>query len=465
MPALLDAFRLRGESTAEKAVMLAVSTFVMLTTTGSVYGWSPILLILQELGVYSELCTGDDTPQPGDGDITTCEAQDLRLNLIYTAAVMSLGLTTLGWGIMVDWLGPRVILPLSSVFFGAGCLLFAFSRPQGFDAYAIGFVGIAAGGCGMFYGLVRLSELFGKRRVTVLGIYSVAFDASTVVFPLYGLVYKATGFSLQSFFIAYSSISIIVLLCAVMWPLALSTPQETIKEVEDEEGVLEAKQRSDEALPLLGLSGEGDIGVAQLHTVPMSERPFKEQIASLDYWVFVGYIAVSVLWLNMYIGTMPIQLERITSDRATVDFYVEVFSWLLPAVFIVGPLIGWGVDKAGIVGSVVSVHVCALAFSGLKIVPSLELQFATFVVLSVYRALFYTAMIALLIEMFGYGNFGKLWGFCIFFAGCMNYAQQPFLVIAYELGSFYYIDLAQLASMLLLTFYPLFLYHRLPRLT
>jgi hypothetical protein len=71
MPALLDAFRLRGESTAEKAVMLAVSTFVMLTTTGSAYGWSPILLILQELGVYSELCTGDDTPQPGDGDINT----------------------------------------------------------------------------------------------------------------------------------------------------------------------------------------------------------------------------------------------------------------------------------------------------------------------------------------------------------------------------------------------------------
>ncbi len=55
-------------------------------------------------------------------------------------------------------------------------------------------------------------------------------------------------------------------------------------------------------------------------------------------------------------------------------------------------------------GSVVSVHVCALAFSGLKIVPSLELQFATFVVLSVYRALFYTAMIALLIEMYAHNQ-------------------------------------------------------------
>ena len=58
----------------------------------------------------------------------------------------------------------------------------------------------------------------------------------------------------------------------------------------------------------------------------------------------------------------------------------------------------------GIVGSVVSVHVCALAFAGLKIVPSLELQFATFVVLSVYRALFYTAMIALLIEMYAHNH-------------------------------------------------------------
>jgi MFS family permease len=60
-----------------------------------------------------------------------CEAQDLRLNLIYTAAVMSLGLTTMAWGIMVDWLGPRAILPFSAILFGAGCVLFAVSDSQG----------------------------------------------------------------------------------------------------------------------------------------------------------------------------------------------------------------------------------------------------------------------------------------------------------------------------------------------
>jgi nitrogen fixation/metabolism regulation signal transduction histidine kinase len=35
-------------------------------------------------------------------------------------------------------------------------------------------------------------------------------------------VYKSAGLSIQSFFLLYASIAIIVLLCAIMWPLALS---------------------------------------------------------------------------------------------------------------------------------------------------------------------------------------------------------------------------------------------------
>jgi hypothetical protein len=75
-------------------------------------------------------------------------------------------------------------------------------------------------------------------------------------------------------------------------------------------------------------------------------------------------------------------------------------------------------------------------------------------------------MVMVVMIRYGYGNFGKLWGLCIFIGGWMNYAQQPLLALAYELGSFYYIDLAQVACMLVLSVYPLFLYHRLqsPRL-
>jgi len=37
-----------------------------------------------------------------------------------------------------------------------------------------------------YYALL-ISQMFDKRRVTVLGIFSVAFDASTVVFPFYSV--------------------------------------------------------------------------------------------------------------------------------------------------------------------------------------------------------------------------------------------------------------------------------------
>lgn len=51
------------------------------------------------------------------------------------------------------------------------------------------------------------------------------------------------------------------------------------------------------------------------------------------------------------------------------------------------------------VWSLVITHALALAFSVLKLVPNLELQLVTFVVTSVYRAFFYTALIAVLISL------------------------------------------------------------------
>jgi hypothetical protein len=56
----------------------------------------------------------------------------------------------------------------------------------------------------------------------------------------------------------------------------------------------------------------------------------------------------------------------------------------------------WGI---GGLGSVVLVHIGALAFSGLKMVPIIQFQFLTFAAVSLYRAFFYTALIAFLIEV------------------------------------------------------------------
>ncbi len=60
-----------------------------------------------------------------------CEAQELRLNLVYTVGAMGQTIPTILWGWLLDVKGPRFTLPFAGILFGAGCLLFAYSDSQG----------------------------------------------------------------------------------------------------------------------------------------------------------------------------------------------------------------------------------------------------------------------------------------------------------------------------------------------
>ncbi len=82
-----------------------------------------------------------------------------------------------------------------------------------------------------------------------------------------------------------------------------------------------------------------------------------------------------------------------------VDFYIKVFGWSLPATFLISPLLGWIVDKSGSVGAIVVVQLFGLLFCGLKMVPVVWVQVASFFILSTYRAIFYTAVLAFLIQV------------------------------------------------------------------
>jgi hypothetical protein len=56
----------------QNVVLLIVALLINLTTSGTVLGWPNIVVVLTELGVYSDLCKGTD-----------CSQQTLRLSLIF----------------------------------------------------------------------------------------------------------------------------------------------------------------------------------------------------------------------------------------------------------------------------------------------------------------------------------------------------------------------------------------------
>jgi hypothetical protein len=57
-------------------VLVLVAAIESVLTSGIVFGWAPLQLLLQEEGIYGDLCP-DGPP---------CEEQAVRLDLIYTAA-------------------------------------------------------------------------------------------------------------------------------------------------------------------------------------------------------------------------------------------------------------------------------------------------------------------------------------------------------------------------------------------
>lgn len=105
-------------------IFLLTSVFEMLMFCGFQSGWSSLVYVLVEEGIYSHLCIGEDL-NPLDGipswnstnstspvQITriiqnNCIAQQEMLNLAYTLATSVSSLVAFPTGVAMDCIGPR----------------------------------------------------------------------------------------------------------------------------------------------------------------------------------------------------------------------------------------------------------------------------------------------------------------------------------------------------------------------
>ena len=108
--------------TTYKWCLVALAFLEVLTATGVMFGWSAMSLALQREGVYANLCDAAWLPEAGP-----CDAQVLRLNVIYSAAATCIPLSFMAWGPAMDKLGSKAVRVASLAFFIGGTLLFAFA--------------------------------------------------------------------------------------------------------------------------------------------------------------------------------------------------------------------------------------------------------------------------------------------------------------------------------------------------
>ena len=124
----------RAPGISYRWLLVALAFIEVLTGTGIMFGWSAISLALTRDGVYSELCSNSTTTlvnQTVPTNAGVCDAQALRLNVVYGVAASSFPLSMFFWGPAIDRWGARGVRIGSLAFFISGSLLFALTHADG----------------------------------------------------------------------------------------------------------------------------------------------------------------------------------------------------------------------------------------------------------------------------------------------------------------------------------------------
>ncbi|KAG8901293.1 hypothetical protein FRB99_005408 [Tulasnella sp. 403] len=173
-------------SSSKRLVQVVVSVFFNLTCAGVIFGFAALKTVLVKEGVYSELCEGDDHPEIG----RPCDDQDLRLNYMFTLSTVITNVAALPVGAILDRVGPKYTSLLGAIIFAIGNLVFPVDYRKGvIDTYFVGYICLAIGGPLIFLPSFHLSNTFPAQAGLILSCVTGAFDASSVPYLLYDVVY------------------------------------------------------------------------------------------------------------------------------------------------------------------------------------------------------------------------------------------------------------------------------------
>jgi LAT3 family solute carrier family 43 protein 3 len=451
------------------ALVLAVCLSDLLLT-GLVFGWAPLLLLLQEEGQYHELCE--------DPNESTCVAQENRLNLVFAVASVAMNAGALPVGLFLDRAGPRMTIAVAAVIEVSGLTLLALADSQTFDVFVPAYVLIAFGGCITMMSSYPASFLIMRYQTAILAAISCLFDGSSVMFLVLYAAHEHIGWTRRQLFLGLAVLSAAVyLLLIFLWGLnekslrpkskpgvngnglAVSTPQRQQllvngKANDTEYGSVVMQQNPPKRILSTPTMANKDDAVFRLVDVDI----FK-QMKSFEFAFIVVYAAVQVLRATIYIGTANKQLENY-GDREHNYLYTKVFSFVLPMGFLFVPSIDYLVETRGLSKALLFTNILGVLYNVLELVPILPLQCVAFLLFTAFRAFLYAIISAFTAKTFGLKNMGSLMGIIFSIGSIVSLAEYPAVYISNTLfaGDLTALNVASLLSCVLMI--PLTMYLR-----
>ncbi|PRP89295.1 MFS transporter [Planoprotostelium fungivorum] len=400
-------------------------------STGILYGWTPLQVLIEEEGFFSERCPPDSDRNE---EHRLCPEQVSLLNLVFTVGVTTTTVAGLPMGMLLDYWDEKKTSLTGCVILALGCTTFAgayFSKIGLLLFVAYILMGLAVP-C-IFLSLIRSTRFFPASAGHILvALYNSAFDASILVFALFKVVVDHTSVKLGTLFLIYNIVPLVIAISIPFWP-------NKVQEKEEEE--MKNIRKSQEML------------------VKGSWAAAWKQMKSPVYIGLVLYNCVNMTWLNTYLGTTEVQWVGKLGEEEGLRL-AEVFGFILPLGFLVGPVVGVTLKYLPSYRGFFALTLLLTINAIIQFIPHLGVQVFNFCLFAILRAYYYALIADFTIEKFGFESFGKLFGLLQFIVGLVGISQSLFVsltVTVFE-GNWLPLNTFQLVTQILTLGYPLYLY-------
>ncbi|KAK8044406.1 MFS transporter [Apiospora rasikravindrae] len=437
-----------NSSTYLRAAQVGFAVFVCAVASGIVCGFAALKPVLIAEGVYSDLCPAD-WGHHGSGE--PCAAQDMRLNLFFILASVTLNVSTIFAGFTLDKRGRRTCYLIAAAVLAVGSLLmaaaFAKKIPPWLDGYLVGNLLLGLGGTYIFVPSFQLANAFPRYTGVVMALVTGAFDASAAVFLFYRMAYEGSAGRLkpQHFFLAYLVVPVLIVLAEMTFMPrfayqnmpqiqdrldraktsrydAHSSDDELDTDAQRREaragraqarhakvkrietvtgGSRERRRREDRLERRQGVSGVWGM----LHGLPVSR-----QMATPWFVLVLVLTMLQMLRMNYFIATLRAQYQYMLGgsgdDARRIN---EFFDVALPV--------------AGVTVILAVLSALIVVLGVLNCLPYVWAGYLTVIAFVLFRPLYYSTMSDYVTKVFGFATFGRIYGTITCASGLSNIIQ------------------------------------------
>ncbi|KAK8069999.1 hypothetical protein PG994_006615 [Apiospora phragmitis] len=455
-----DAFAYNA-STFLRAAQVGFAIFVCAVASGIVCGFAALKPVLIAEGVYSDLCPPDWASMP-------CAAQDMRLNLFFILASVTLNVSTIFAGFTLDKRGRRTCYLIAAAVLAVGSLLMAaaFTKsrviPSWLDGYLVGNLLLGLGGTYIFVPSFQLANAFPRYTGVVMALVTGAFDASAAVFLFYRMAYEASGGRLkpQHFFLAYLIVPVLIVLAELSFMPAhayhaMPQIQDRLDRAKtarydahssDDELDTDAQRRAARA----GRAQARHAKVKRIETVAGGSRerrkredrlerrqeasgvwgvlhglPVGRQMATPWFGLILILTMLQMLRMNYFIATLRAQYQyMLGEDLVAARRINEFFDVALPVAGVAStPLIGLILNEFSVTVILAVLSALIVGLGVLNCLPYVWAGYLTVVAFVLFRPLYYSTMSDYVTKVFGFATFGRIYGTITCASGLSNIIQ------------------------------------------